>query len=225
MSGITHPGIPTTPPTDYKPHHEPPAPFRPTETHVGGDHSQSPPPINVAHLNQSPAPIPPVSPHHTTASIPIASPDPTSPIAAPIITPTVAETGVPVSAGSEGPGPASGSLLDIRGASATAGPRSGGQPGNETNAPGYGHFADVGVPSYESASEEKKRLQAAYSQVPTGEASAQPHPPAPKLESAEEEKKRIEREERERLLRADKDGHPDKKDGGPDDLPPTYQDI
>ncbi|KAJ7786390.1 Eisosome component PIL1-domain-containing protein [Mycena metata] len=128
--------------------------------------------------------------------------------------PTVAETGVPVSAGASGPGPASGSLHDIRGASSTAGPRSGGLPGNESSVPAYGVAG--GSQKFESASEEKKRLQA-YS-----EAAQHPEAPPAAYETAEEEKKRREREERERIFGAGGSGSGKKP--ADDDLPPSYQD-
>ncbi|KAF9465078.1 Eisosome component PIL1-domain-containing protein [Collybia nuda] len=225
VSGVTHPGLPTTPPTEHKPINQPslsPA-YTPSQ-------SQSPPPINPSTLNQSPALIPaaPVGVHQSN----------TTPIvtdvahAAPLTAPTVAETGVPLSAGAGGPGPASGSLHDIRGASSDAGPRSGGFSGNDSHVPAYGQQQSFGVadtgasaPGYITAEEEKKRLQDSYSQAaPTQPATHQPT--APRFESVEDEKKRAEREERERLLR--EGGHldslPSRKQDD-DDLPPTYQDI
>ncbi|KAJ7070970.1 Eisosome component PIL1-domain-containing protein [Mycena amicta] len=149
------------------------------------------PPIDPATLNLAPAPIPHLSP---------------PPVTAPIL-PTVAETGVPLSAGPAGPGPASGSLHDIRGASDSAGPRSKGLPGNNST-PAYGA-------SFESAGEEKRRLQG-YSEA------AQ----RPGYETAEEEKKRLEREERERVFGATPG--PSGSGKGPEDYddapPPSYQD-
>ncbi|KAJ7925851.1 hypothetical protein B0H13DRAFT_2313985 [Mycena leptocephala] len=163
------------------------------------------PPIDPSTLNLSPAPIPNVaaSPSSPTQDS-IVSPTPTHPSELP----TIAETGVPVSAGEGGPGPASGSLHNIRAASSTAGPRSGGLPRNESSVPAYGIAG--GSQKFESATEEKRRLQA-YSE-------AAQHREA---ETAEEEKRRLEREERERLL-ASASGS---GGGGPeDDLPPSYQD-
>lgn len=132
----------------------------------------------------------------------------------------MAETGVPVSAGASGPGPASGSLLDIKGAAPDAGPRSGGLPGKQPSESGYGQPGGIGAaataaaniaratsgnPStqYESAEDEKKRLQREERERILN--AAAPPPPASSsggFESAEDEKKRLEREERERILSA-----------------------
>ncbi|KAJ7837543.1 Eisosome component PIL1-domain-containing protein [Mycena olivaceomarginata] len=180
------------PPSDAKSHST-----HPKATSPGSTQS---PPIDPSALNLSPAPIPHLA----------SSESPTLPAELP----TVAETGVPVSAGADGPGPASGSLRDIRAASDAAGPRSGGQAGNQPSVPAYGIAA--GSQKFESATEEKRRLQAG--QPPT------------KYETAEEEKKRLEREERERLLfggsgpSGSGSGAPKGGPGGEDDLPPSYQD-
>ncbi|KAJ6519894.1 Eisosome component PIL1-domain-containing protein [Mycena sanguinolenta] len=194
--------------------------------------AQSPtsPPIDPSALNLSPAPIPPVahSPLSPDNSSGVIAPTPTHPGELPTVAadlPTVAETGVPVSAGAAGPGPASGSLRDIRAASNVAGPRSGGMPGNEPSVPAYGIAA--GSQKFESASEEKKRLQA-YSEA----AQMQPGAPPPaRYETAEEEKKRMEREERERLLfgsgpsgSGSGSGAPQGEPGEEEDAPPSYQD-
>ncbi|KAH9982479.1 Eisosome component PIL1-domain-containing protein, partial [Lactifluus volemus] len=65
------------------------------------------------------------------------------------VTPTVAETGVPVSGGTEGPGPSSGSLLDIRSSKSGTGPT----PNQEAR-------GSSGPPNpFESAEEEKRRLE------------------------------------------------------------------
>jgi hypothetical protein len=61
-----------------------------------------------------------------------------------IVTPTVAETGVPISGGQGGPGPSSGSLHDIRQPSLAA--------ASSTRSSGP-------AKKYESAEEEKTRLQ------------------------------------------------------------------
>ncbi|KAF7347776.1 Sphingolipid long chain base-responsive protein pil1 [Mycena venus] len=204
------------PPSDAKSHSAIPKATSPSNT-------QSPP-IDPSTLNLSPAPIPhvaatPASGPHDGSSSSIVAPTPTHPSELP----TVAETGVPVSAGAGGPGPASGSLHNIHAASNAAGPRSGGAPGNDPAAPAYGIAA--GSQKFESASEEKRRLQA-YSEA----AQMQPGAPPPaRYETAEEEKKRLEREERERLLfggsgpsgSGSGSGAPK---GGDDDLPPSYQD-
>lgn len=180
------------------------------------------PPINPQVLNSDPAPIPIPG----TASISsVSAPDPS-------LHPTIAETGVPVSAGKNGPGPASGSLHDIKAASPTAGPRSGGLPGNETHDLGFGQAPSggFGQPSsggpgapakWESAEEEKKRLQREERERILAQ-------PAPAHESAEEEKKRLEREERERVLNAGGSNiarDDSTKKGGPDEDLPPYQDI
>jgi len=198
------------------------------------------PPMNTAVLNNSPAPIPiPTSP----TAVSIATPDSNNP--EPAVTPTVAETGIPVSAGENGPGPASGSLHDIHAASPTAGPRSGGLPGRRSSGAdlGYGQSpggvatgAAAATPAkFESAEDEKKRLQredrerilaaqgppaALQAQAPTTGSTS-----SPAFESAADEKKRLEREQREKILRA---GGSDATGGssGPkkddEDLPP-YQ--
>ncbi|KAH9486874.1 Sphingolipid long chain base-responsive protein LSP1 [Psilocybe cubensis] len=196
----------------------------PNKSTGSASQSSSPPPINPHALNQAPAPITSVSP-------PLAAPTSSDGPVAPL--PTVAETGMPLSAGPEGPGPASGSLHDIKHASSDAGPRSGGLPGNESIVPPYGqHPVASPIPRHESAEEEKRRLAAAYSQAPGGTNSNPTNMPipsvapaqAPHQETAEEEKKRLEREERERLLHAGGSGPavPPKDKGDDSDLPP-YQ--
>lgn len=151
----------------------------------------SPSPINPQVLNQSPAPIPttPASSGLASAAVvaAVAQADPSA-SNLPAVTPTIAETGIPVSAGPEGPGPAKGSLYDIKSGSQDA-------------------------PKQETAEEEKKRLAALYS--PPAQSTPPASTPAPTTsspavststgqtqiyETAEEEKKRLEREEREKLL-------------------------
>lgn len=131
----------------------------------------------------------------------------------------IAETGIPVVAGSEGPGPARGSLHDIRAAPAA------------DDVPAYGQLPASGDESsgqnFASAGEEKARLQALYSQPPAAAPEVKPASgsSAPQFESAEDEKKRLEREERERILNSNSGtGDAGKKDNN-DDLPPTYQDL
>lgn len=166
------------------------------------------PPLDPAHLNNSPAQIP---------SLPSPSPPPVAPDASqtaapvPAITPTVAETGIPVSAGADGPGPASGSLRDLHPSPPTEASKPASQPDP--------------TPRYETAEEEKRRLASAYSQLGPVQGQASQVPPAP-YESAEEEKKRLEREERERLFREGSSSQPgkDEKKDKDDELPP-YQDI
>ena len=142
--------------------------------------------------------------------------DPQSAITAgsiPTNTPTVAETGVPVSAGKEGPGPASGSLAGghKRTQSTASGPPG---PGYGEAAPSYGGveipkygLSDSGQPvRYESADEEKQRLQKeerdsilqGSTQQSSGATSSSVASAYTPPESAEDEKKRLEREERER---------------------------
>jgi len=204
---------------------QPPLNSSPLASNTSFNQSQSPPPINPHALNQSPVYIPSASPPTSfppiSASLTSGGSPPPIPIA-PL--PTVAETGVPVTAGTNGPGPASGSLKDIHAAAPSAGPRSGGLPGEGPSLPNYG----VSLPKHESAEEEKKRLAAVYSQQtysnsPSGAPPAFPVPDtsdSSKHESAEDEKKRLEREERERLLHAGSSDVPPKdKD---EDLPP-YQ--
>ncbi|KAK7064170.1 sphingolipid long chain base-responsive protein pil1 [Favolaschia claudopus] len=176
------------------------------------------PPIDPSALNLSPAPIP--APVSTTAvdtsAGPVAAPTPMHPAELP----TVAETGVPVAAGAGGPGPASGSLHDIKAASNSAGPRSGGLPGNEPLTPAYGAAGGAGGPQkFESAAEEKKRLQA-YSEA----AQTQQGAPSASHETPEEEKQRLEREDRERLLFGGGGSSGNAGPGGEDDAPPSYQD-
>ncbi|KAH9898049.1 Eisosome component PIL1-domain-containing protein, partial [Cubamyces lactineus] len=117
------------------------------------------PPLNPATLNQAPAPIP-IKVGSPSA---VVAPDPAEPgLKVPSVTPTVAETGMPKSAGPDGPGPASGSLKDLKQPSpATANPA--GAQGAET-LPGYAPGSSSQPvapekPQYESAEEEKKRLE------------------------------------------------------------------
>jgi len=202
-----HPGLPMTPPPQEALHV--------TDAEKARDASHSPP-IDPSTLNQSPALIPEGS------VSPIPRPvDSVPPVTIPAAAPTVAETGVPVSAGASGPGPASGSLRDIRRASDSAGPRSGGLPGKSS-------FDDLyGQPhSIETAADEKKRLEREERERVLATGTSRVAPPATSgHESAEDEKKRLEREERARVSAsaASEDAPSDVKDHG-DELPP-YQDI
>ncbi|TFY83581.1 hypothetical protein EWM64_g431 [Hericium alpestre] len=175
----------------------------------------SSPTINTASLNNAPAPIPATSAPSAVSRNPMQPEE-----KVPSVTPTVAETGVPVSAGANGPGPISGSLRDIPGSrmSTNAMPPSvaGGPP-----APAAGGF--------ESAEDEKRRLERErilQGSSSTAGASASVSP-ASTYVSAEEEKKRLEREERERLLHADSQtasgAPPHEHDEG--ETPPPYQDF
>ena len=215
-SDVRHPGILTTPPVvEYKPPSQPPAPFKPSETHIA-DKSPSAP-INVADLNQSPATIPPTSPLQSASVLATGSPSLDS---APSNMPTVAETGIPVSAGSEGPGPATGSLLGLR------------EPSHQSEAPVQSEQPPPGPAPFESAEDEKKRLEREEREriltSGPGEAKKDTNEslpaPAP-LESAEDEKKRLEREERERILKSGTSGQGDAKKDTDEDLPPQYQEI
>ncbi|THH02138.1 hypothetical protein EW026_g686 [Hermanssonia centrifuga] len=163
------------------------------------------PPLNPANLNQAPSPIP-ISNHAASAMV---APNPTDPsIKIPSVTPTVAETGVPKSAGPDGPGPSSGSLLNNRPHSPTI-PRQ--QP-------------PALPPRFENAEGEKRRLEREERErVLRGDHDSSLHP---QYESAEEEKKRLEREERERILReGGTAGHqPPREDDHDGELPP-YQEF
>lgn len=241
VSVHTHPGVPLTPP----PGSQTPSQQQPLLAFKSSDIPGSPAksqslPIDPSTLNQSPAPIPTLDSNVPVAAspVPIVGPDPSKPSGAaqPII-PTIAETGIPVSAGVIGPGPANGSLYDIKGASATAGPRSDGLPGNEPQVPAYGQGQQTfgsavagSQPKYESAEAEKQRLQKEDRErllASSGTPAQQPVAAAATTsasthERAEDEKKRLEREERERILRRDAaDDDASKKDE--EDLPP-YQD-
>ncbi|KAI3622433.1 sphingolipid long chain base-responsive protein pil1 [Moniliophthora roreri] len=225
MSTAIQPSIPLTPPPGGRPQSPP---RNPADSATSADQHASPPaktqslPINPSNLNLSPAPIPhttsntsgniPGASVSITSPVPVAAPDPTKPASVlPAITPTIAETGVPVSAGSDGPGPASGSLHDVKTTSPT-GPQTGSL---------LAHASTQSAPKFESAEDEKKRLAAMYSQAYGSSA-----PAASQHESAEDEKKRLEREEREKHLNAggnNPSGDTTKKDKD-EDLPP-YQDL
>jgi hypothetical protein len=148
------------------------------------------PGINPAVLNTEPAQIPAGSP---PVAVTIPGPVDTE-VKVPVVTPTVAETGVPVSGGPGGPGPSSGSLLNIR-------------PSSDDSSQGVSNITQNPGPEEGSSSG-----------------------PAKQYESAEEEKRRLEREERERLLRGDRQSGgdaPKKEDEGnvDGDTPPPYQAI
>lgn len=204
-------------------------PLPASSTHNLSPNSGGASPINPLALNQAPAPIPlspsppfPVPPTTISSSLSGSTTEP-SPPTLPAITPTVAETGVPLSAGPDGPGPASGSLHDIRKASDAAGPRSDGWPASQSPAQTYGQPASASFAPHPSAEEEKRRLATAYSQQTPAAAPYTATQPPQHHETAEEEKKRLEREERERILRAGTQGpNAPPKDHKDDDLPP-YQ--
>lgn len=158
--------------------------------------SQNQPPVmNPAALNQAPAPIPisssAVSSHSPTAMAhapaPIIAPDPTDAgMKVPVVTPTMAETGVPKTAGPEGPGPASGSLRDLKEMRQPSPLISRTATGSGSGSGGLAASESGGLPGYEGPA-------LGGGSVGGGEKQ---------WESAEDEKKRLEREERERVLAA-----------------------
>ncbi|QRV91112.1 sphingolipid long chain base-responsive protein LSP1 [Ceratobasidium sp. AG-Ba] len=193
-------------------------------------------PLNPTSLNHAPASIPGHSPSVSSplrdssatelpghASSTAATGSATSPSAgaAPVPIPsaasesnhiTVAETGVPLTAGAEGPGPKSGSLSRTDVPTAT-GPNAGTAPPND-ELPGF-----AGATRHETAEEEKARLaREERERLLHGSTASGGHL------SAEEEKARLEREERERLLR----GQQTEGQGEPGEegkVPPPYADF
>jgi len=170
----------------------------------------SSPPLHPESLNLSPVPLPtPTIPtsdttttSHTSGSDPI-----DHPAKLPQITPTVAETGVPKSAGPDGPGPASGSLLQVKADHDSHG-----------GAPGTTNLGSTPKP-YESAEDEKKRLEREERERILKQGASTP---TPKFETAEDEKKRLEREQRERLFAggSNTDPAPGRPDENDEELPP-----
>lgn len=167
-------------------------------------------PLQTASLNLAPAelPAPTITPSNAT---PISHTSGSGPIDTPArlqqVTPTVAETGVPKSAGPDGPGPASGSLLEVKAEHDSQGSTPG-QTTGTTSKP------------YESAEDEKKRLEREERERVLSQGSSTS---APKFETAEEEKKRLQREEREKLVGgsdADPTSGSGKLDDNGDELPP-----
>ena len=205
LSMTSEPGIPLTPPAKQA--------MLPPET-TSSAPSQSPPPA----LNNALTALP-----TTSSSPPVALDTAVRGSTLPGITPTVAETGIPVYSGENGPGPASGSLHDIKAASPTAGPKSGGLAGNVWSEVGYGQSPADTPAKFESAEEEKKRLQREDRERLLAAQGSAPAPSdvstsQPSYESAEEEKKRLEREEREKLFGQSSSG------GDGDELP-AYQEM
>lgn len=215
-----------------------------------GSTAQSPLPVNTAALNNAPAQIPIASsktdgtPGSTAATVaPLhITPQDDQGVSAPLPAagPTVAETGVPVSAGAGGPGPASGSIHDLK---ASRSPSSATAPPSSYNAPsgappqwgaavaggtsGRGAVNSQGERPLESAEDEKKRLQREER-----ERILQGTGGVTRYETADEEKKRLEREERDRLLSegsSGSGGHQDGSGRGGDGAgganPPPYQDF
>ncbi|EIN13686.1 hypothetical protein PUNSTDRAFT_94932 [Punctularia strigosozonata HHB-11173 SS5] len=172
--------------------------------------------LDPSTLNHEPAPIPSSPPVSISTSLSPAGPiDPMKPeTKVPSITPTVAETGMPVSASSHGgPGPATGSLKQLREEHAMS--------PTATSSPTMHAYGSPGA--FASAEDEKKRLQREERERLL--AGSGPSATQPQYESAEDEKKRLEREERERILAAGGSG-PAQSNHPPDDdneeLPP-YQ--
>jgi hypothetical protein len=184
--------------------------------------------INPLTLNNTPAAIPksPVtSPAIEGAAISTASPvqsDSSVNVAITAPNPTVAETGVPISGG---PGPASGSLRDLKSD----------RDRSSSNVTGFGATASGGgsygsPAAYETAEQEKARLQREERERILAQGGSTPST-AP-YSSAEEEKKELERREREHLLHGDlqtttsstvaPDDEDDQAQGVKEDLPP-YQ--
>ncbi|KAF8237794.1 hypothetical protein L208DRAFT_1388723 [Tricholoma matsutake] len=170
-SDITSPGIPSTPP-----YNDAPLSDAPTTTATKPQHDV-PSVINPAALNQSPAIIPTTSSRDQASSLVVAS-DSEDPFVSNNV-PTVAETGIPVTAGADGPGPASGSLYDIKHSVAPVD-----TPASESSV----------IQKHESAEEEKKRLATAYSLAGQQETGLSADPGA---STSHDEKERLEREERE----------------------------
>ncbi|TFK77040.1 hypothetical protein BDN72DRAFT_866840 [Pluteus cervinus] len=201
LSGIdsdhTHAKIPATPPAATKP------------LASGSPHSPAKPgtpgPINPLALNNSPAPIPHVSstsPPQSSAPTPLGpavvaagSASHTPPI------PTVAETGNPVVAGEDGPGPASGSLHDIKASSnPTLSPAAGIPPAVKPTPQAVPTPQPTPAPKPEPQHTPQSQ-STATSQPPRpsvlggvsilGGASALATPPSASHPSAEEEKRRL----------------------------------
>jgi len=185
------------------------------------------PPLNPASLNHAPASIPSHSPTVSSplrdatvtdqpAHVPATNTTSPSAATAPVPVPsaptnstshiTVAETGVPLTAGADGPGPKTGSLSRDNVPTET---------GAAEQLPGF-----EGATRHETAEEEKARLaREERERLLHGPTSGEGHL------SAEEEKARLEREERERVLRdqqTPEQGEPG--DGGKAVLPP-YADF
>ena len=75
---------------------------------------------------------------------------------------------------------------------------------------------------YESAEDEKKRLEQEERERILKQG---PSAPTPKFETAEEEKKRLEREQRENLLAGSSDTNPASGSGNPEDELPPYKEF
>ena len=223
--------------------------------------NNTPAPIPNAHYN-APATGPPSAHHYaapavgppssytaptaahtsTTYTPPAAAPSPGSAASVPIPHgPTVAETGVPVAASAEGPGPATGTLHPVS-EEVRDRPTVGYGVGSNEQAPAYGG-APLSATPHESAADEKRRLAASQQTETTAPAPYAPLGLAPHdghqgglvaststrrpntHESAEDEKKRLEREEREALLRGNQTRENTRDDTDPSgNAPPAYHD-
>ena len=227
-TGANHPGLSVTPPLPSANNSSSPDKAR---QYAGS------PPIDPHALNNSPAPIPTIAPSTTSpAPAPVAAPIPIDVAAAaqtklPSTAPTVAETGVPVSAGANGPGPASGSLRDVKGADSSAGPRSAGLPGNTPPSTSvFGQSPSSSGVLHESAEDEKRRIEREERErvrTAASTSSSHPGPLTPAYESAEDEKKRLEREEVEHAQAAIGGSQTENQEAGKnegEELPP-YQDF
>jgi hypothetical protein len=127
------------------------------------------------------------------------------------MSPTVAETGVPLAAGTDGPGPRKGSLSQ-----------------QQSKTPAYGSAEAIAstVSAYPSAEDEKRRLAREERERILNQGSSST---APTYENADEEKKRLERQERERVLQLGGSGSGGKHEGPQNDPndgppPPAYHD-
>jgi len=228
LSSIGHDDNPAPRPSTPMHHsgtslHDPPVPFPvPVPAKTQGPSLQpatsptvSSPPLQAGSLNLTPAelPAPTITPSNTTTVSHTSGSDPIDPPAKlPPVTPTVAETGVPKSAGPDGPGPASGSLLEIKAE-------------HDSHGSTPGHTTDTAPKPHESAEDEKKRLEREERERILKQG---PSTPAPKFETAEEEKKRLEREEREKLLASGSDADPSSGSGKPEESgeePPPYKEL
>jgi hypothetical protein len=179
-------------------------------THAATVASPASPAVDPLKLNMQPAPLP-TSPDGSSTVLNTAVAAPVDPEHAPVagMTPTMAETGVPVSAGGTGPGPATGSLSELRkerfGGDDVPPPAATGSYGAAPPAFGAA-VAGAGIGHHESADEEKARLQREERERVLGGTTTHQTPAAPaaapKYESGDDEKKRLEREERERVLAA-----------------------
>jgi len=164
------------------------------------------PVIDPQQLNQTPVTIP--IPAHSTLPSTTIQDQANVPAKIQTVTPTIAETGIPQSAGPEGPGPSSGTLRDVRSPTGPA-----------DSASGYG--IGTGAASlHESAEDEKRRLEREERErILRAGGTTQPQ----QFESAEDEKKRLQRQERDNALAAGPsqgrdDQHDDNATG--EDLPP-----